>query len=223
MGLLGASTTVVRMTAPLPARIDREQFARAVTRRAFREADVEAGAADSCGWVAAHDPLATDFSAADLFLQQHLVVGFRFDRRMVPAKLLYLERRRAEEVVRAERGLERLGRAVRAEIKEEVRMRLMVRALPVPRVFDCAWNLETGHVLFTGKLRAAREAFMELFWQTFGVRPVPMIPYLAVEYMGLSRGVVDAVRAVAPAELVGEDEPRPAERDRKSTRLNSSH
>lgn len=206
MGLLSAATSIVRLIAAPPARVDREQLARAVGRRAFREADVESGTPDSCGWVPAHDPLATEFGPADLFFQQSLVVGFRFDRRAVPAKLLTIERRRAEAEVKAERGLDRLGRAVRAEIKEEVRTRLLMRALPVPRVFDCVWSLETGHVLFTGKVRAAREAFIELFWQTFGVRPIPMIPYLAAEHMGLSSGMVEALRAAAPAALVGEGE-----------------
>ena len=213
MGLLNAATTVVRLVASPSARVDRERLAREVGRRAFRALDGEAGTADACGWVPAHDPLATDFGPADLFLQQYLVVGFRFDRRTIPAKLLFLERRRAEAEVRAERGLDRLGRAVRAEIKEEVRTRLMVRALPVPRVFDCVWNLDTGHVLFTGKHRAAREAFVDLFWKTFGVRPVPMIPYLAAEHMGLSTGMVDAVRAVAPATLIAGDDGVGAPRD----------
>jgi len=213
MGLLNAATTIVRLIASPPARVDRERLAHEVARRVFRATDGDAGAADACGWVPAHDPLATEFGPADLFLQQYLVVGFRFDRRTVPAKLLFLERRRAEAEVKAERGLDRLGRAVRAEIKEEVRTRLMVRALPVPRVFDCVWNLDSGHVLFTGKHRPAREAFVDLFWKTFSVRPVPMIPYLAAEHMGLSTGMVDAVRGVSPAVLAGTEDGVGAVRD----------
>lgn len=203
MGLLSASSTITRFIAPPPARTDRAAAAQAITRRAFRDEDPESPTGGvACGWVGVHDPLATELTPADVFFQQYLVVGFRWDRRQVPAKLLYLERRRREEEVKVERGFERLGRALRAEIKEEVQQRLMLRALPVPRLFDCAWNLETGHVLFTGKLRGAREAFQELFRQTFAVQPVPMIPYLAVEHVGLSGGLVDAVRAVEPARFV---------------------
>lgn len=208
MGFLSASSTIVRFAAPAPARIDREALAAAVSRRTFRELDAEASdAPQACGWVGVHDPLAVHLSPADLFFQQWLVVGFRFDRRSVPAKLLWLERRRLEEARKAERGIPRLGAAARREIKEEVASRLLARALPAPRLFDCAWNLDTGRVLFTGKARAPREAFVELFRQTFGVQPVPMIPYLAVEHMGLPALQVDAVRAVEPASLVAPEEP----------------
>ena len=84
----------------------------------------------------------------------------------------------------------------------------MARALPVPRLFDCICNLETGHVYFTGKVRAAREAFTEYFRLTFGVSPVPLIPYLAAEHVGLDPHHVEAVRAVEPASLVAEEAPR---------------
>jgi recombination associated protein RdgC len=202
MGLLSASTTVVRFVAPAP-RLDRDALARAVSRRAFRELDPDGGdTTQSCGWVGVHDPLATALTAADLFFQDYLVVGFRYDRRAVPAKLLYLERRRAEAALKTERGTERLGSAARKQIKTEVEARLLLRALPAPRLFDCVWNLATGRVYFTGKLRAAREAFVDLFRQTFGVAPVPLIPYLAAEHVELAPRVVEAVRAVEPASFV---------------------
>jgi hypothetical protein len=212
VGLLSASTAVVRLFAQPSTRLDREALARAVTRRAFQEIDdgaAEAGdvRAARAGWVGIHDPLATDLSPADLFFQQYFVVGFRWDRRTVPAKLLWIERRRAEAAARTERGLDRLGAAVRRQIKQEVEARLILRALPAPRLFDCVWNLETGRLYFTGKLRPAREAFTQLFRETFGVAPVPLIPYLAAEHVGLGTEAVAAVRAVEPSALVVPVEP----------------
>jgi len=202
VGLLSASSTIVRYVAAPPASLDRKAVARAVARRVFRDFDPEnAEASHAFGWVAIHDPLATDLGPADLFFQQYLAIGFRYDRRAVPPKLLYLERRRAEAARRAEQEDGRLGRAVRKQIKAEVEARLLLRALPAPRLFDCVWNLETGRVYFTGKLRVAREAFAELFRATFGVAPVPLIPYLAAEHVGLPARVVEAVRAVEPASL----------------------
>jgi hypothetical protein len=207
MGLLGASSTVVRLVAPPPSPLDRDAHARAVARRTFRELDPDGGdTTQSSGWVGIHDPLATKLTAADLFFQHWLLVGFRWDKRAVPAKLLFLERRRAEAALREERGLERLGAAARKQIKADVEARLLLRALPTPRLFDCVWNLDNGRIYFTGKLRAAREAFTDCFRQTFGVAPVPMIPYLTAEHVGLPARVVDAVRAVEPSSLVGEPE-----------------
>jgi recombination associated protein RdgC len=199
VGFLSASSTVVRFIAEPPSSIDRDAVARAVTRRSFRDNDDGEGSPQSFGWVDIHDPLSTTLGPADLFFQQFLVVGFRYDRRAVPAKLLFLERRRAENAMRAERGMDRLGKALRTQIKADVEARLLARALPAPRLYDCVWNLETGRVYLTGKQRAARDAFVEHFRQTFGVTPVPLIPYLAAEHVGLPTRVVEALRAVEPA------------------------
>jgi recombination associated protein RdgC len=209
VGFLSASSTVVRFVAEPPSSIDRDAVARAVTKRAFREHDDGEGGPQSFGWVDIHDPLSTTLGPADLFFQQFLVVGFRYDRRAVPAKLLFLERRRAENAMRVERGMDRLGAAIRKQIKADVEARLLARALPTPRLYDCVWNLETGRVYLTGKQRAAREAFVEHFRQTFGVTPVPLIPYLAAEHIGLPTRVVDAVRAVEPASFIDPSVPRP--------------
>jgi len=130
------------------------------------------------------------------------VVAFRYDKRLVPPKLLMLERRRLENERKAARGVTKLGAAERREIKDEIAERLTTRALPTPRLFDVVWNLETGRVYFSGKLRAARDAFADCFRDTFGVTPVPLIPYLAAEHVGLKPAQVDAVRAVEPASLI---------------------
>ncbi|MGH7895787.1 MAG: hypothetical protein ACREQL_14035 [Candidatus Binatia bacterium] len=203
MGLLSASTSVVRFIADAPARMERGAIAEAVTRRAFRETDPDLGdPRQAWGWVAIHDPLATTFTPSDLFFHHYLVLGFRFDKRLVPPKLLMLERRRLENERKATRGVTTLGAAERREIRDEIASRLVARALPTPRLFDVIWNLDSGRVYFSGKLRAAREAFADSFRQTFGMMPVPLIPYLAAEHVGLEPRQIDAVRAVEPSSLV---------------------
>jgi len=203
MGFLSATSSIVRLHAKPPKKIDRLAVANAVSERAFRERDEDGlPKAETFGWVAIHDPLVTDFEASDLFFQQYLVVGFRFDTRSVPAKLAWMQRRRAEAEYKREQSLERLGRSTRREIKEDVESTLMARALPNPKLFECAWNLETEVVFFSGKLKSAREAFASLFRDTFGVAPIPMIPYLAAERVGVGGDVVDRFRAVEPSRLV---------------------
>ncbi len=203
MGFLSASTSVVRFVAIAPARMERATIAKAVTKRAFRES--EAGVGDprqSWGWVTVHDPLLTAFTPADLFFHHYLVLGFRYDKRLVPPKLIWLERRRLENERKAARGVTKLGAAERREIKDEIAERLVARALPTPRIFDVVWNLQTGRVYFSGKFRAAREAFGDCFRDTFGVAPLPLIPYLAAEHVGLESRQIEAVRAVEPCSLV---------------------
>ena len=202
MGFLSAASSIVRYHAPVPAKLDRDAICSEIDRRAFREHDEDGlPRAESFGWVAIHDPLVTTFEPHDVFLQQYLVLGFRHDRRVAPAKLVMLERRRMEEERRHADGVERLARPVRREIKDEVLSRLLVQALPSPSLFECAWNLETGTLWFTGKARAPREAFQSLFHETCGVVPAPVIPWLAAERVGLPGAVVDAVRQVEPSTL----------------------
>jgi DNA recombination-dependent growth factor C len=206
VGFLSASTSVVRYVAVAPARMDRDAIAKAVTKRAFRESDPEIGdPRQAWGWVTIHDPLLVTFTPSDLFFHHYLVLGFRYDKRLVPPKLLFLERRRLENERKAGRGLTKLGAAERREIKDEIAERLVARALPTPRLFDVVWNVDTGRVYFSGKLRAAREAFADCFRETFGVAPVPLIPYLAAEHVGLGARDVDAVRAVEPSSMTGTD------------------
>jgi DNA recombination-dependent growth factor C len=202
VGLLSASTSVVRYVAVAPARMERDAIAKAVTKRAFRESDPEIGdPRQAWGWVTIHDPLLTSFTPADLFFHHYLVLGFRYDKRLVPPKLIYLERRRLEKERKAARGVDKLGAAERREIKDEIAERLVARALPTPRLFDVVWNVDTSRVYFSGKFRAAREAFADCFRDTFGVAPLPLIPYLAAEHVGLDGRHVEALRAVEPSSM----------------------
>jgi hypothetical protein len=201
MGLLAATTSLLRFIAKPPAHPDRIAMTAAVARHRFRELNGD-GSQQTCGWIGIHDPLAGELTPADLFFQHYLAVGFRFDRRAVPAALARLERRRLEEDRRRERGVPRLGAAARREVRMEIDSRLLARALPVPRLYDCLWNLETGRVYLTGTQRTARDAFVDLFRRTFGVQPVPLIPYLAAEHIGLSAHLLETLRAVEPSSLV---------------------
>jgi hypothetical protein len=45
--------------------------------------------------------------------------------------------------------------------------------------------------------------------ETFGVAPLPLIPYLAAEHVGLDGRQVDALRAVEPSTLTGTAEADP--------------
>lgn len=200
MGFTSATASAFRYLAPVPAALDRVAIAAAVTRRAFTPLGADDGAQRG-GWVAIHDPLVTELGPADLFFQHWLAVGFRFDRRAVPAQLLRLERRRLEQERARERGVPRLGAKARREIKIEVEARLVSQALPAPRIVDCVWNLERGRVYLSGGSRTLREAFLDLFRVTFGVHPIPMVPWVAAEHVGLGAGTVTALRAVEPAVL----------------------
>ena len=204
MGFLSASSTIVRLHAEPPAKVDRETMLAGVTRRAFRE-ESESGLPheEVFGWVDIHDPMETRFDTTDLFFQNYLLLGFRYDRRAIPTKLAWMERRQAERERRERDGLDRLSLSIRREIRDEVQARLLQKALPTPRLFECAWNLETGVIYFTTRTGSVMEAFSTTFRETFGMTPTPMIPYLTAEHVGLESSVLESFRASPEVELTG--------------------
>ena len=54
-----------------------------------------------------------------------------------------MQRRRLEQDRRSEQDVDRLSRSTKQEIKQDVESSLLARALPNPKLFECAWNLET--------------------------------------------------------------------------------
>jgi hypothetical protein len=80
MGFLSASSSVVRFDAQPAGKIDRDAVCRAINRNAFREHDEDGlPRAEAFGWVAVHDPLVVELDASDVFFQQYLLIGFRYD------------------------------------------------------------------------------------------------------------------------------------------------
>jgi hypothetical protein len=204
MGFLSASSTIVRLHAAPPAKVDRETVLAGVSRRAFREeSDTGLPHEEVFGWVDIHDPMETRFDTTDLFFQQYLLLGFRYDRRTIPTKLAWMERRQAERERREKDGLDRLSLSIRREIRDEVDARLLQKALPTPRLFECAWNLDTGVIYFTTRTGPVMEAFSTTFRETFGLTPTPMIPYLTAEHIGLDASVLASFRASTETELTG--------------------
>ena len=204
MGFLSASSTIVRLHAAPPAKVDRETVLAGVSRRAFREeSDTGLPHEEVFGWVDIHDPMETRFDTTDLFFQQYLLLGFRCDRRTIPTKLAWMERRQAERERREKDGLDRLSLSIRREIRDEVDARLLQKALPTPRLFECAWNLDSGVIYFTTRTGPVMEAFSTTFRETFGLTPTPMIPYLTAEHIGLDASVLASFRASTETELTG--------------------
>ena len=179
----------------------------AVERHVFKEGSSEGlPREERFGWVAVHDPMVTTFDETDLFYQDRLLLGFRYDKRSVPAKLAWMERRVAERERREQDGVDRLNLAIRREIRDDVTDRLMQKALPVPRLFECAWDLKTGVLLFTTRTGTVQEAFTTTFRETFDITPTPLIPWFVAERIGLPARTVDSLRKQAPAEIaVGAD------------------
>jgi hypothetical protein len=148
--------------------------------------DIDAGAEErSFGWTSFEDMLDPAFKGAPPEKGAYLAFGLRLDtRRIAPAVMkkhltLALEAYRA---TLAEAGRTAVSREEKEEIREQVRLKLMSRSLPVPAVFDVVWNTQTNRILLGSTRDKVQELFEELFHRTFGVRALPLLPYfLAME------------------------------------------
>ncbi|MEW6501594.1 MAG: DNA recombination-dependent growth factor C, partial [Thermodesulfobacteriota bacterium] len=88
-----------------------------------------------------------------------------------------------EERIKKTKQIPRLSRAQRMEIKENVTLSLMKKALPVPAVYDMCWNLAENTVLFFSTNQKAQEVFEEFFREVFGLGLMLQVPYLVADHL----------------------------------------
>lgn len=95
----------------------------------------------SVGWVDIEDMFSSDFTWA--VNGNHMTVAMRIDERIVPGAVLKKYVAKEEMRVKAERQVPRLSRATRMDIKERVRVDLVFKAKPAPKVVEVVWDLNS--------------------------------------------------------------------------------
>ncbi len=108
-------------------------------------------------------------------------------RRIAPAvmkkHLLLVMEAELEEA--KELGKNYVSRARKTELREQVRIRLMARSLPIPAIFDVAWNIQTQHILLDTNNAKACSLFEDYFLECFELHLEPLTPfYLAMHMLG---------------------------------------
>jgi len=153
----------------------------------FRDID---GTADerSYGWVCLEDWLDSHWRAAPPDKAHYMAFTLRLDtRRISPAvmKKHLILAVKAEKQAMKDEGKGFLSKDRKQEIKDQVRLKLMTKTLPVPAVFDVVWNLRDNRVLLATTNSKVRLLFEEFFTLSFGVNLEPLTPYF------LARRLVD--------------------------------
>jgi len=113
-------------------------------------------------------------------------------------KHLALEERRLLE----EKGWKRLGQKARKELRDKVRFSLLAKVIPVPSVYDVAWNLRSGTLLLFSCQDKVIQRFEELFFETFGIRPSPVTPYSLAQRYCEERGCSDQLSRAVPEVMI---------------------
>jgi hypothetical protein len=134
----------------------------------------------STGWVHLDDPKSSDFPDASVCRRdRYLIFSLRRDQRKIPAALLKEHLEKACDVFLAENpSFTRVPKKKKEELKEQVRLVLMAKTLPDPKIYDVVWDTENNLLTFTTLSAKTIEVFEDLFKRTFeGLRLVAVIPY----------------------------------------------
>lgn len=180
MGLLGASCTFTRfrIVEEVPATLW-GQIPSKLKQFAFQDID-ENAEERGWGWTCFEDMLDTTWRSAPPDKGTFLAFGFRLDTRRIPAAVLKKHvtlALREEEARIREQGKKFVSRDRRNELRDQVRLRLMARFLPIPAVFDVSWATESNTVYLASVQSKLVDLFLNHFTLTFELHLEPLTPF----------------------------------------------
>ncbi len=131
----------------------------------------------SLGWTSFDNILDTDFEYANYSLADYIAFSLRIDRRTVPPALLQLSVLKAEKEFLEEKGLKKLYKGQREDIRETVKLGLLNRAHPVPSFHEICWSATGEWLLFGSLSEKANDDFKELFKRSFDLTLTHFMPW----------------------------------------------
>jgi hypothetical protein len=152
---------------------------------AFRDLVAEEDDASRHGWCSLQDVMDVELDHEKVFWNEYLCLGMRIDSWIVPKPLLVAHLRQAEAAVLAKKGLERLGKKAKAELKIMVLRKLRRQLVPSTKSIDLVWNTRTHVARFFSQSPRIHLLVQELFEKTFNLRLVPESPGTAADRRGL--------------------------------------
>lgn len=152
--------------ADLQAGLEQDQF------RPFQDGLEE----ERLGWCDWRNPLITppdpDWVGQDRFA----VFGLRIDTRRVPSALLKAHVDLRLQALQKEKDLAFVGKEARISLADEVKVELLRKVLPTPKVVEVAWDLKGGILWTTASSSKAQGALTGLFMKSFGCEVHPLAP-----------------------------------------------
>ncbi|WP_306601300.1 recombination-associated protein RdgC [Geothrix sp. 21YS21S-2] len=141
----------------------------------------------------------------DWVIQERFAVfGLRIDSRKVPGALLKAQVDLRLQTLQKEKDLAFVGREARTSLAEEVKVDLLLKVLPTPKVAEVAWDLKGGMLWTTASSSKTQSALFELFIKSFGLELQPLAPLLLAGRM-LPHISVDSLMALDPLDLTLEN------------------
>lgn len=204
MGFLASSCSFTRfkITDSIPGDFW-EQLPAKLKQFAFQDIDA-IPEERAWGWVSFEDMLDIEWRSAPPEKGMYLAFGFRLDTRRIPPAVLrkHLQVALREEEIRIrEQGKKFIGRERKQELRDQVRLRLMQRFLPIPAVFDVVWATDASIVYLASTQTKLIELFMEHFTLTFALHLEPLTPYLLAASF-LDDAAIQRLDTLEPAQFV---------------------
>ncbi|MFI3271527.1 MAG: recombination-associated protein RdgC [Pseudomonadota bacterium] len=132
------------------------------------------------GWVCFDDMLDPAWITAPASKAEYITFSLRLDTRRIPAAVLKKHTMlalREEEARNKEQGKKFISRERKKELREQTKLRLLSRFLPIPATFNVVWSGPTGMVYLASTQSKICDMFMEHFTLTFDLHLEPLTPY----------------------------------------------
>lgn len=183
MGFISGSTSFVRFSIEGELPDDLLDFvAERVAAFSFQDID-ETYDEYSIGWVSVLNMFDSDFEYGSYANGDYVTLTLRVDERKVSPVILKKFCLKEEERIKKERQIPKIGRTLKLEIKERIRVELMRKSVPVPSTYDVCWNLSDSTLLFFTTNKKAHALLEDFFKETFGLLIMQQIPYITAEYI----------------------------------------
>jgi len=197
MGFVSGSASFVRfgMSGDLPANT-MDFLSDRVAAFSFRDIDDNLDEY-SIGWVSVMNMFDAGFRYASFLNGDYVTLTMRIDERKVSPAILKKFMQKEEERIKAEKQIPKIGRTLKAEIKERVSAELIRKAIPIPSVYDVCWNLSESTVLFFSTNKKIHAVLEDFFKDCFGLLLVQQIPYMTAEHL-LDEDRQDRLAALTP-------------------------
>lgn len=201
MGLLSSSSTFVRYKVEGNLPDNFMDFADGQIKRfSFRDID-DTYDEFSVGWVSVLNMFDAEFQYASFAAGDYICLTMRIDERKVSPKILKKFCLKEEERIKRDKQIPKLNRHQKLEIKENMQLMLMKRAMPVPATYDLVWSLADNSLLFFSTNQKAHELLEDFFKECFGMLLLLQVPYNIAESM-LDPAEKQALAHITPSVFV---------------------
>ena len=198
MSLLQGTLSLRRflVLGPVPAEHDLLEGLRQDQFRPFEDGMEE----ERLGWCDWRNPLITPPEEAWVTQDRFAIFSLRIDTRRVPPALLkaYVDLRLQK--LMKEKDLAFIGKEARISLQDEVKLELLKKVLPTPKVVEVAWDLKGGLLWTTAGSSKTRGALTGLFMKSFGCELQPLAPLVLAGRLA-PHLPVEGLTALDPLEL----------------------